>query len=54
MENLFIQKMAKLYRKIEEGTASDDERMEFIFETNRCCIDQHYLMQFIKECAEKS
>lgn len=49
----FIFEMARLYRKIEDGTASDNEREKFIWETETCCMRHDWLMRFIKNAAEK-
>ncbi len=48
----FILEMARLYRKIEEGTASDNEREKFIWETETCCMSYDLLMSFIKYAAK--
>ncbi len=49
----FISKMAQLYKRIEQGIASEDEQLEFELETKSCCIDYEMLMRFIKEAAKE-
>ena len=51
--NEFISEMAQLYKRIEQGTASDIERIEFDMKTNNSCIDYKLLISLIKKVAKE-
>ncbi len=52
MNDLFSE-MVHLYKRIEQGIASDSERLEFEWKTKSCCMDYEMLMHFIKEAAKE-
>ena len=49
----FISEMAQLHKRIEQGIASDSERLEFDLKIKTCCIDHKMLMYFIKKAAKE-
>lgn len=44
-----INKMAELYKKIEKGIASDDEKQRFDTQLKICCCTKESIMERIKQ-----
>lgn len=49
----FVLKMAELYRKIKNGSASEEEKFQFEVEVKTSCMDEKILMHLIETAAKE-
>lgn len=49
----FVLKMAELYRKIKNGSASEEEKFRFEVEVKTSCINEKILMYLIETATKE-
>lgn len=53
MDNKFYSTMAEIYNKLQDGTATKDEKCRFDLEICQCCMREDMLMDIIhREAAQ--